>query len=329
MVIEAIDGNPPFPSECASSFHIGLKLPKGGSVSKRPSLPLAFAASTALVASLVSGPPVAAVSGFTDRQGVDACDYPSSSDLQALFTGTPFFDFGYYLGGAEAAAVGCAAWTSSTRTAARSIGWGFTPIWDDLQAPTGCGPIINGVRHDFAARMSASTTTAFNQGVTSANNALAAMTSAGFLSSDNVWLDVEAYDRTQTACKNAVNAYVNGWSSVTGASGGVYGSSSGSGVSDWASLANPPWAVWMAWTGGAVNTVWGITSVSNSLWVPDHRIHQYRTSQHKVAVSMPHGYDVDCLNTWGDQGSNADDESSESSESASQTGDAACLGTAQ
>jgi hypothetical protein len=104
-----------------------------------------------------------ASSDFTNRQGVDACDYPSSSDLSALFTGTPFWDFGYYLGGAEAKAVGCAPWTSSTRTSARNIGWGFTPIWDDLQAPSGCGPVINGTRHDFAARMSINTTTAYNQ----------------------------------------------------------------------------------------------------------------------------------------------------------------------
>lgn len=225
--------------------------------------------------------------------------------------------------------MGCAPWTSATLTAARNIGWGFTPLWDDLQAPTGCGPIVNGTRRDFSQRMSINTTTAFNQGVTSANNARSAMTAAGFSPYDLVWLDIEGYDRTQSSCRAAVNAYVNGWSSIAGADGGVYGSSSGSGVSDWATLANPPWAVWMAWTGGAVNSVWNITAVSNSLWVTDRRIHQYRTSQHKVVVSMPNGYDVDCLNTWADQGSQYDPDATEGSETNSPSGDSVCLGTAQ
>ena len=282
------------------------------------------------VAVLGATPPDAqASSGFTNGQGVDACGYPSGSDLNALWSGTPFFDFGYYVGGAEAAAGGCAPWTSSTRITARNIGWGFTPLWDDLQAPTGCGPIVNGKRITFAARMSINTTTAFNQGVTAGNNALAAMANAGFASYDNVWLDIEGYDRTQTSCKAAVNSYVNGYSSVTSSSGGVYGSSSGSGVSDWWTIAHPPWGVWMAWTGGTVNSVWNITSVSNTKWVPDRRIHQYRTSQHKVVVSMTHGYDVDCLNTWADQGALFDNDSSETDENASPTAEAVCLGTAQ
>ncbi len=277
----------------------------------------------------VSPATVRAASGYTNRQGVDACDDPSSGDLTALYSGTPFWDFGYYLGGAEAKAVGCAPWTASTLATARSIGWGFTPIWDDLQAPTSCGPVINGVRHDFAARMSSSTTTAYNEGVASANAALAAMGAAGFGSADTVWLDIEGYDRTQQACANAVDAYVNGWSAAAGVDSGVYGSASGSGVSDWAHIAHPPFAVWIADVGVNLNTVWNDSHVSNSSWVTDQRMHQYRTSQHAVVVSMPHGYDVSCLNTWADQGSNLDDETAESAEVNSPTGDASCYGTAQ
>lgn len=285
---------------------------------------------TAAISILLGWPLTAgAASDYTDRQGVDACDYPSSNDLSALYAGTPFWDFGYYLGGAEASAAGCAPWTSATRTAARNIGWGFTPIWDDLQAPSGCGPVINGTRHDFAARMSINTTTAYNEGVSSANAALSAMSGAGFGSADTVWLDIEGYDRTQQACRNAVNAYVNGWSAAAGVDAGVYGSASGSGVSDWAHISHPPFAVWIANPGINLNTVWNDPYVSNSYWVYDQRMHQYRTSQHKVPVSMPNGYDVDCLNTWADQGSNFDDETNEASEASSLTGDATCYGATQ
>lgn len=271
-----------------------------------------------------------AASGFTDNQGVDSCDIPSTNDLTTtLWVGTPFFDYGWYIGGAEARAVGCAAWSSSLLSTARTTGWGFTPIYDDLQAPTGCGPVINGVRYDFAARMSISTSTAYSQGVTSASNARSAMTAAGFSTFDLVWLDIEAYDTTQAACKAAVDAYVNGWSATVQADGGVYGSSSGSAVLDWEAITSPPWAVWLANTGTAANSVWNVSPVDNSHWVLDRRMHQYRTSQHTYPVSMPHGYDVDCLNTWADQGTVVDSESAESAESSSQTGDATCNGTTQ
>jgi hypothetical protein len=215
----------------------------------------------------ISSQPAEAASGYTDHQGVDACDYPSTTDLNALWNGTPFWDFGYYLGGAEAAAVGCTPWTSSTLTNARTLGWGFTPIWDDLQAPTGCGPIINGKRYDFAARMSINPTTSYNQGVASANSALSAMGGAGFGPDDTVWLDLEGYDRTQQSCINAVNAYVNGWSTTADFDAGVYGSASASGVSDWAHIAHPPFAVWIADRNINLNTVWNDPFVSNSYWV--------------------------------------------------------------
>lgn len=81
-----------------------------------------------------------ASSGYTNDEGVDTCDYPTSGDLNALWSGTPFFDYGWYLGGVNAKDYAlCAPWTSSTLSTARSLGWGFTPLWDDLRAPRGAG----------------------------------------------------------------------------------------------------------------------------------------------------------------------------------------------
>lgn len=192
-----------------------------------------------------------ASSGYTNDEGVDTCDYPTSGDLNALWSGTPFFDYGWYLGGVNAKDYAlCAPWTSSTLSTARSLCWGFTPLWDDLQAPKGCGPVYGDppTRHDFGAlaQMSITTTTAYNQGVASAHAALSAMTSAGFASYETVWLDVEGYDRTQQSCINAVNNYVSGWSATATIDAGVYGSASGSGVADWARISHPPFAVWIS-----------------------------------------------------------------------------------
>jgi Rv2525c-like, glycoside hydrolase-like domain len=206
-------------------------------------------------------------SGYDTHQGVDSCDVPTTTELQNLWADHPLFDYGFYIGGAEASSAGCAAWTSTKLATARSIGWGFTPIWEDLQAPTGCGPVINGTRHDYAERMSSNTTTAHNQGVTSGNSAMAAMTADGFGIADSVWLDIEAYDYSKTGCKAAVNAYVDGWSQATGVDGGVYGSAVSSQVDSWWSLSHQPFAVWIAaWDAPSSNpnTVWGISGVSNS-----------------------------------------------------------------
>lgn len=292
----------------------------------------------ATLTALAAAPmPARAASGYTDDQGVDTCDYVHTYDMQDLWNNTPFNDFGYYLGGVNAADYAlCAPWTASQLSTARTMGWGFTPLWDDLQAPKGCGPVYGNppIRHDFGplAQMSIDTTTAYNEGVTSANNALAAMAAAGFASYDTVWLDIEGYDRTQQSCINAVNAYVNGWSATAGVNGidaGVYGSASGSGIADWAHNSHPPFAVWIADADVYLNTVWGNNMLNPDYWVYDQRMHQYRRSQHTYDTSLPHGYDVSCLNTWGDQGTNIDDETAEGAEGNGQTGDAYCYGTSQ
>jgi hypothetical protein len=262
----------------------------------------------------------ASASGFSVHQGVDSCAIPTTTQLNSLWTGTPFFQWGYYLGGAQAQAVGCVPWSASKLATARSIGWGFTPIWDDLQAPVGCGP--------FAAHMSMNTTTAYNQGVTSAKNAFDAMLAAGFLGNDQVWLDIEGYSYGVAGCKAAVNSYVNGWSAQLGGDAGVYGSVTGSQVDSWWTISHPPLEVWIAaWNvpSSNPNTVWGISGVANSHWNGDQRMHQYRGSRNYSGIDV----DVDCAVAWIDQGTTVDSETSETSEANSVTAEPLCPGTTQ
>jgi len=276
----------------------------------------------AMLWSTVVAPATSASSGYSVHQGVDSCAVPTTSQLNALWAGTPFHQWGYYLGGATAQAAGCAAWSASKLATARGIGWGFTPIWDDLQAPTGCGG-------SFSHRMSINTSTARSQGVTSANNAQAAMLAAGFSSSDQVWLDIEGYSYTTSGCKAAVNAYVDGWSATLGTNAGVYGSATGSQVDSWASIANPPLMVWIAVYNGPTsnpNTVWNISGVSNSHWNVDHRMHQYRNSRTYSGILV----DVDCAVAWVDQGSTTgESETNEVNELGSITAEPVCPGATQ
>lgn len=163
------------------------------------------------------------------------------------------------------------------------------------------------------------------------------MTTYGFGSGGTVWLDIEAYSYTSSTCKAAVDAYVNGWDSILTplSDSGVYGSAVGSAVSASSTLTYKPNFVWIADTSDAPNSVWGIPAVSNSLWVDDQRVHQYRTNKSSPYPSGCTGssglhVDVDCVDTWVD-GPNLpfDDETSEPAESSSPTGDASCNSPSQ
>ena len=171
--------------------------------------------------------------------------------------------------------MGCTA-TTGFVSSVRGVGFGFFPIWDDLQAPC----TTNG------ARMSWNTSTAYNQGVTSAQNAQAAMNRFGFASYDDVWLDIEGYDSPNSSCRAAVLAYVDGWDAVLGPAldAGVYGSADN--IDAYATLAHVSSAVDVAAWDTCLNSAWNLPDVPNSHWVYDQRIHQYRG---RVVECLPFG----------------------------------------
>jgi hypothetical protein len=82
---------------------------------------------------------VLSISGYSTHQGIDSCHVPTNSQLSEMWSGTPFYHWGFYLGGNTAEYYGCVNWTNTKLQTAMDIGWGFTPIWDGKQAPAGCG----------------------------------------------------------------------------------------------------------------------------------------------------------------------------------------------
>ena len=293
--------------------------------------PLALFMAVVSAAAFALGPmaiPVAASSGFDTHQGIDKCGDQAHKKVQDLWNGSPFYNYGVYLGGAEGSFLGC---TSTVAFVAfvRTVGFGMMPIWDDLQAPcTG-----------NSKRMSSNATTAKNQGIAAAHSAQTAMSTFGFSTLDDVWLDMEIFDETNSSCKAAVHAYIDGWDSVLNGNldAGVYVSHGN--ADSLRLLAHVPDAVWIANWSVAVNSVWGFADVPNSHWINDQRIHQYRGSK---TYNLPFGcsgagctdgsivVDVDCADAYIDQGTlTGENDSSEGAESNSPTAEPTCNAPAQ
>src|SRR5258708_24589869 len=228
----------------------------------------AVGAALVLVVGMGAGPwaaAVAASSGYDIHQGIEKCGDQAHATVQDLWTGTPFYNYGAYIGGAEGTYLSCTS-TVAFVNFVKSVGFGMMPIWDDLQAPcTG-----------NAKRMSSNTTTAKNQGITSAHNAQAAMATFGFATYDDVWLDMEMFDESNSSCKAAVHAYIDGWDSVLNAAleAGVYVNHAN--ADSLRLLAHVPDAIWIARWDAEINSVWGFSDIPNTHWENDQRMHQYR-----------------------------------------------------
>jgi hypothetical protein len=221
---------------------------------------------------------------------VDSCSVPTNVVLQNFWSGTPLYNWGMYIGGEEAAVVGCGIWSAAKTNTARSTGWALVPIWDGLQAPCSGN----------AARMSSNATTAYNQGVTAANNAATAFFARGFLNGQFIYLDIEGFSPGDSTCRNAVKSFVNGWVyqlHVKAVFAGVYGSSCASYPTDWLGIAHPPDSVWLAHY-NSVASAWGLACVPNSDWKYDTRHHQYKGGHNETWNGSTLNVDDDCADGY-------------------------------
>ena len=222
-----------------------------------------------------------------DFIGFDKCAAPSTSTMSNWWANSPYFYYGVYIGGINRACSNpnlSASWV----TTVANQGWGLLPIWVGNQAP--CAGYANPISYDVA--------TAKQEGINSAINAMNTAFNYSFDIGTIIYLDIEGYSGSSTtACRNAVNSYVNGWdfqmkqnySSLAGA----YGSSCDSFVADWASLANVPNDVFpAAWNG--VQSVWNLGCLSNPYWVGDRRIHQYYGNVNRTYGGITLQIDASC-----------------------------------
>ncbi|HEX7312943.1 MAG TPA: glycoside hydrolase domain-containing protein [Pyrinomonadaceae bacterium] len=218
-----------------------------------------------------------------NRKGFDKCAADTVSNMLVWWNNSPYFDANIYIGGVNR---GCSQsnLTSSWVSQVFAQGWGLIPTW--------VGPQATCTTCTTCSVMSSDPTTAATQGTSEANSASNAAAALG-LTNTIIYYDMERYNPT-TSCQNSVRAFLNAWVQQTHARGnlaGVYGSPQNA-QDDWSVIANPPDAVWIAkWDLNA--SVWGLTPLSDSLWVNDQRIHQYQGGHNETYGGVTFNIDND------------------------------------
>jgi len=209
-------------------------------------------------------------------QGVDICEIPSLGKLQTWWNNSPYTAVNLYIGGAMRACDN----VNLSKTFLLQLnqqGWKFIPTWVGPQAAcTG-----------YSVRMSSDPFTAYQQGMSEAGLALTTAAQLGLTGADKtgtvIYYDLEAYNTSNSACKDAASMFIQGWTDRMEAAGNVsamYGASCASALTDIANLSNPPDAIWVAnwylnYAYNSAATVWNTACLANSYWPNHQRIRQY------------------------------------------------------
>jgi len=228
--------------------------------------------------------------GAFNGKGFDTCAAPSTSQMQAWWTNTPWSWIGVYIGGSVR---GCsqpnltASWMNTTNTQ----GWRHTLIWVGPQAPC----------TTFSSRISSDTATALHQGKDEAVKAYNALIALGFTNSaanTPVVYDMEAYPN-DASCRAAVKSFMQGWvdqlAVAPAQQSGVYGSACGSYLSDFATIARPPQFIWAAnWDSNTSTSV--LSCVSGTSWSNHQRLKQYQGDHNETWGGVTINIDSNCAN---------------------------------
>jgi hypothetical protein len=196
--------------------------------------------------------------------GFDTCSAPSLEAMRA-WRGD-FVAANIYIGGpARACADGrlSRGWVS----AVREMGWRLIPTYVGPQAP--CS----------TSRPRFSPATAALAGQLSAVDAVSRAAALGLPPRAPIYMDLEAYNRRNASCRQAVLTFLDSWTRGIRAldyTSGVY-SSAGSGIRDLGEAGgiSKPTAIWFAhWDRKA--DPWDDPYMDDEWWTGHHRIKQYR-----------------------------------------------------
>jgi hypothetical protein len=299
---------------CSSSTRL-LRTEDGGLTWQSITLPHIVSAEPPAASSMTEGQMSGSISTLQNTevfigQGFDRCEIPTLSQMQTWSHASPYRTVNLYIGGSSRACSNNAL-TSAYLFLLNQQGWKFIPTWVGPQAPCTL----------YRSRMSSDVSTAYQQGVAEASLAVDRLAALGLTDPTRagsvVYYDIEPYG-TNTACRNAVNAFMNGWVSHLHAEGnqaGVYGSTlCNTALSDFMNIANAPDAIWAArWYNnlgeGYYNpnaSVWNLGScIPNTAWASHQRIRQYEGDHYETwgnltldidsnvldgVVAVPHNY---------------------------------------
>jgi hypothetical protein len=223
-------------------------------------------------------------------KGFDTCAAPSTSQMQAWWTNTPWSFVGEYIGGAVRACTKpnlTSSWINTTY----SQGWRHSLIWVGPQAPC----------TTFSSRISYDTATAYQQGKDEALKAYNALIALGITNSATgtpVVYDMEGYNN-DASCKAAVKQFLQGWVDQLAVApaqvAGVYGSACNSYFSDLATMARPPSFIWAAnWDNNPSTST--LSCIAGTSWSSHQRLKQYQGDHNETYGGVTLNIDSNCAN---------------------------------
>jgi hypothetical protein len=243
---------------------------------------------TAALWQVAPAPPASARTVTTTQRGLDACNAPSVSQMQAFWTRTPYGWFNMYLGGSMRSCANTNL-TSGGISQVRSMGWKLLPTWVGPQAPcTG-----------FRSKFSYDQGTAYSQGRNEAAAAMAKVRNLSMNVDTPLVYDMEGFNTGDGGCVAAAKAFVNGWTNYLAIAprqvSGVYGSVCASAIDQYAYISRPPDFIWGAWYNGNPD-VNNMLCVNPGNWIYSQRHKQYNGGHNETWNGVTLNVDNDSSN---------------------------------
>jgi hypothetical protein len=209
-------------------------------------------------------------------EGLDSCTAPSTAQMTAFWTNSPYSAWGVYIGGIDRS---CSQpnLTKAWVTSVTNQGWHLLPLWVGPQ-----NPCASGFDH-----FSSTASTALAQGKAEALSAYKAMTALGIASNSPIIYDLEAPSSSTAACKTATESFIKGWVTqmhvAPAQPAGVYSSTCSGFVDAFAANSPAPDFIDGADWDGDLSTS-DMSCVSTSHWTGAKRHKQYQGG-HNVTMN--------------------------------------------
>lgn len=221
-----------------------------------------------------SGDPRALGAQIYTGAAFDTCVAPSAATMRAWHGTSPFGAAGVYIGGWGRSCPQQPNLTNNWVHQVHNMGWQLMPLYVGSQAPCVSAP------HKRKFAMSHSAPTA--RGTREGRDAVARARALGMEPRSGLYLDMEAYNPSDSRCAATTLAFVQGWDRAVRAAGYLPGfySNANSGITHMerareAGSHDLPEMVWYArW--GVPPSVRNDPALASGAWQPHRRVHQYR-----------------------------------------------------
>lgn len=235
---------------------------------------------------------VPAASIISGGYGADSCAAPSTSQMQAFYTGTRFTWWGIYIGGVNRS---CSQpnLTPGWITNVLQQGWDLTLFWVGPQSTCWNHP-------QGGTRFSNTTSTAFAQGTNEAAAARTAVQNLGLtITNTPITYDMEGFNSDAT-CNASAASFMSGWQSYMSAQsapsqGGLYTSTCAPGMDNYHNVTYVPAYIMGAQYDNNYDTN-AMNCTTSGLWQPNKRLKQYQAPHNETYNGVTLNIDGDNAN---------------------------------